>query len=520
MLSLGLIAVVWANLPYMVGFLTDSENLTFGGFIIFPQDGFSYLAKMRQGAEGAWLFRLPYTTEQQQGQPLFLLYLAAGHLSRLLRTSLLCTYHLARLLGSGLLLASSAQFISLLGIPARGRLIAWVLTLFCGGVDFLISLLRPEYVAYATVAPDAFLYSILYGPPHITFAMAFLLWLISAIIRSLETLSSAPSWRTWAAIAVGTLLMSLTRPEYMGVLLSVLAVYWLALAVKRRRLLIREAAILGCVVLPGTLYAIYVYLISKMDPAIAAWTAQNPFTTPPLHKLAAGMGPFFILGSAGLISRGWWRDDRRLLIVAWITALPVMLYLPLSLSRRLVAGAQIALALPAGAWIDAHLLPWMKGRSWRRTLFSPLAGVVALVLFSYPVLFGLGAIGHVASQPDELFLSSDEIAALEWLDEQGSRGIVLSAEQTGNHIPAYSNATPVLGHPIETLAVDQKRADVAKFYAAYSTVDERMAILSRYSVDYIWWGPAEKAPVGFNLDKIPRLQHQFQFGEVEIWQVK
>ena len=39
MFLLGLIAVVWANLPYLVGFLTDSENLVFGGFIIFPQDG-------------------------------------------------------------------------------------------------------------------------------------------------------------------------------------------------------------------------------------------------------------------------------------------------------------------------------------------------------------------------------------------------------------------------------------------------------------------------------------------------
>jgi hypothetical protein len=238
-----------------------------------------------------------------------------------------------------------------------------------------------------------------------------------------------------------------------------------------------------------------------------------------LSNLLVGLGPFVLLGAFGLVDGRWWRDEKRSLLGAWAIALPIMLYLPLSLSRRMVGGAQYALALPAGYWLDSHLLPWLKEVRWRRVILAALAVPLALVLVSYPLFFGLGAINFVASRPDQLFLSNEETAALAWLERQDDGQIVLSAERTGNHIPAFSNAIPVLGHPIETLAVGQKRADIARFYATGTSPAERQAILTRYGVDYVWWGPAERELGQVALTRMERGRRLFHQGQTEIWQI-
>ncbi len=52
------LALVWANLPYLIGYFNSTPQQRFGGFFLYEQDGYSYLAKMRQGSQGAWAFHL------------------------------------------------------------------------------------------------------------------------------------------------------------------------------------------------------------------------------------------------------------------------------------------------------------------------------------------------------------------------------------------------------------------------------------------------------------------------------
>jgi len=517
-LVLGFIALLWINMPYLVGWLVSnsSDDCSFGGFFIFEQDGFSYLAKMRQGAKGNWLFHLPYTTEPHQGALLYVFYLTVGKAARLVGIPLINAYHITRLLGSGLLLAAGARFITHFA-TSRWRLLSWGLLLLGGDAGWLVTLFNPRYIAYASVTPDAFLYSVLFGPPHIIIALAILLWLLQKVLQQIESPAQNIRWNIWLLLMPGGLLMALARPEYVAVLLSVLGAYWLALLLTRRKFPIREALLFSGTAFPGTIYALYVFYISKANPVIAAWTTQNPFYTPPLVNLLAGIGPLLLPGLLGVISGRWWQDEKRLLLVAWAVALPIMLYLPLSLNRRLVGGAHFALTLPAGYWLDKQLLPWLQGAQWRRVIVGPLTALAALILISYPLLFSLGAAGFVASRPDQLFLSANERDALAWLAEHGEGAIILSAEQTGNHIPAFSNATPVLGHPIETLSVEQKRADVARFYTTDASPAERQATLAHYGVNYVWFGPAERALGSFDPAGVDGIQLVFQQEQEQIW---
>ena len=91
---LGMSALCWANLPYLVGYLVADQQTFFSGFFIFERDGFSYLAKVRQGAEGSWLFHLPFTTEPHQGAILYSFYIALGKAARSLGVSMAAACHL------------------------------------------------------------------------------------------------------------------------------------------------------------------------------------------------------------------------------------------------------------------------------------------------------------------------------------------------------------------------------------------------------------------------------------------
>jgi hypothetical protein len=511
LILLGAIALLWANLPYMVGYSAGDSLHVFSGFFVFEQDGFSYLAKMRQGAQGNWLFKLPYTTEPHQGAFLYVFYLVAGKLSHILGMTNIAIYHSSRLLGSLLLLTVGAKFVIHFADTRRWRLLSWFLILFGGGAGWLISMFNAQYISYASVAPDAFVYSVLFGPPHVIIALALLLWTLLRISRlfSLSKANSRP--RIALLAAVGGLGVALSRPEYVPILLFVAGTYWLTLYWRDRRLHLAEFCWTAVAALPGLSYAAYVFYVSHANPAIAAWAAQNPFRSPSLPNLLTGIGLLLVPAVLGMMGRphdrsisriAWFQSRDRLLVTSWLLVLPLLLYLPLSLNRRLIGGAQFAMALVAGYWIDRHLIPWLSALAVRRTAAGPVLVLAAMLLFSYPFLFGLGATSLVSSRPESLFLSADESAALEWLADRGGRPIVLADETTGNHIPAYSDAIPVLGHPIETLAYEQKRSAIEQFFGPGADWNARKAILKQYGVDLVWWKSARQAVSGTGLTEM------------------
>ena len=88
------------SLPYVVGFISGNSSSQFGGFLINPVDGHSYLAKMQQGYRGEWKFTLPYTAESGDGAFLFLFYIILGHLGRITQIPLIYLFHGARALSA------------------------------------------------------------------------------------------------------------------------------------------------------------------------------------------------------------------------------------------------------------------------------------------------------------------------------------------------------------------------------------------------------------------------------------
>src|ERR1700737_4005427 len=123
-------------LPYLLAYLWAPAGHHFAGFFFIADDATTYLAKMRQGADGSWLWNDPYTSEPHGGVFLFGFYLLFGHLAALLHLPLIATYHLARITGAVALVLAVDRLCRRL-LPPQQRHLGLVLVVLGSGAGFL-----------------------------------------------------------------------------------------------------------------------------------------------------------------------------------------------------------------------------------------------------------------------------------------------------------------------------------------------------------------------------------------------
>jgi hypothetical protein len=187
-----------STIPTIVGALAAGGGWTFGGFVFGADDGYSYLAKMRLGARGDWLFTLRYTHEPHDGAPLFLPYILLGKLAALfvspasanLPAALIVAFHAARIVcGFGLILMTYRFIAAFLRGPAS-RLLALVLIALGGGLGWLLVLIgRGDWLGSLPVdfyVPEGYSFLILFGLPHLALARTALLGGLLLLLRAME----------------------------------------------------------------------------------------------------------------------------------------------------------------------------------------------------------------------------------------------------------------------------------------------------------------------------------------------
>jgi hypothetical protein len=519
-----------SSVPYLVGALSASDERVFVGFVYGVEDCLSYVAKMRQGADGAWLFHLPYTSEPHPGSFIYIHYLLLGKLAALLPGGTLITrciwvYHAARLVFGMLLLIVTYQFLAALTDHRAVRRLAWLMIAFGGGIGWLLLMVgRGDWLGSAPLdfyLPEGFTFLILYAFPHLALAGALLLsgmvWLLRAEdTRGRAKLShlggnalAACEYRSgtirtrgmlWAACAGGAwLLMGLIVPFYVGVAWAVLGATLAVRSIRRRRILWRSVLELGLAVLISLPVVAYSGWLFTSEAVYATWAAQNLILSPhPLHFLVA-YGILLALAGVALV-RLWRRRRtgatrwlrRPLLPLVWVALVPLLIYLPFNLQRRMIVGAQIPLSLFAAIAL--------VGNRWRG-VGSRIALVLTLAVLSLSnaVLVG-GTTLALRGQPSPVFRDAGEVAALDWLAQHaGKEDVVLTTYDVGNYLPARASARTFLGHGLETVRADDKRLLVARFFGASTDDTWRRQFLAENRVDYVIWQPDEMGLGAANL---------------------
>lgn len=484
-------------LPYLLATWFAPQGWQFAGILVNPLDGHSYLAKMRQGFEGQWLFHLTYTPEPHQGAFIFTFYLALGHLARVTGLPLIYVFHLARLLGGlGLLLIAFLFIARVTPVPGERRL-AFLLLLTSSGLGWL-------GVAFNLFPidlwiPEAFVPYSLYSNPHFVLAMALMLVLfMQATWPAGEPDQERPSGPAAGLLRLSTflgpglvsLLLALILPFALLTVWAAMALLlvWLYLTSRRipwPHLWPAASAVLFAAPVIG-----YDYWVSTTNPVLAGWAAQNITAAPRLLDLVFGYGLVGMLALLGgwMVVRG--RPQRgEWLLVIWVATTLVLLYLPFALQRRLINGLHIPLVILAAIGLRRWLAASRRNfQVWR------LIPAVVVIVSALGTLFVWGVPILAARQhPDSsdtvalLFMRQEEEAAYEWLRENAGREkVVLASPRVGMFVPGQTGARAFYGHPFETIDAGMKRALVEAFYRG-----EVEAVSP--PVDFVIYGPSEQA---------------------------
>jgi hypothetical protein len=279
-------------------------------------------------------------------------------------------------------------------------------------------------------------------------------------------------------------------------------------------------------------------VLSQFDNA-GAWTPA-----PWLLPILMGIGWLLALWSLDIRTPWRDRDDTHLFLLAWFAAHFVLIYLPLNFQIHLLSGWQVVIGVLATIGLYRRVLPWLG----RRLKAAPpqrlaLAASAALVLVVLPTngyllaqrFLDLNRARDLLSQPsadsadqvnDQLradnlfFLLNSEMAALDYLETVvTSEDVVLSSLEIGQVVPALTGGRAFLAHWAQTLNFLDKRDQVAAFYSDGMSDAERLELLTRFGVDYVFHSPEERKLGDYDPGSAPFLREVFRDGGAAVYQV-
>jgi len=474
--------VVWAaiavvllsSLSYAIVAMTTPADVRFGGALVNAFDGQSYLAKMRQGYDGGWLFRLPFTASDEADAFLFTYHIALGHFARLTGLSLVTVYHLARAVGGWALLLTVYTVMARVFDTVADRRRAWGFVALTSGLGWL------DINATDVTIPESNTFFSILANAHFAASMALMLIIFMAVMDGRVLRAAA------ASFALAILQPFAPIVVYASMMVSWM-VSWLVKRVGCRldlRRQVRAALVAGLCIAP---LMVYFYAVTQHDPTLQDWSAQNFTPSPSPLEFVAGyglMGALAIPGARLALKRGRNVD---VLLVAWAVTSALLLYAPFPLQRRFSLGLHIPIVVLAAMTLSTITVSSRISAMWRRWL-PRLAFIVALPTTLFLLIATSTAALHA---PDvHLFFSANEAAAFEWLRESAPHdSVVLAAPETGLFLPAWADVRVLYGHPFETVDADAMKLKVEQFFAGEN---DRADVIREHGVDYIFFGPRER----------------------------
>ncbi|MBI4772556.1 MAG: hypothetical protein HY784_19515, partial [Chloroflexi bacterium] len=281
------------TLPYLVGAASQTDGWRFGGFVLGAEDGNSYIAKMGEGARGAWLFTLPYSSEPQRGVLIYAFYLLLGKLAGPGHEAQVVVYHLARVVCGFALLLVSYVFLAEFLPGARQRRLGLVLVAVGGGVGWLLTLSGHGYLFGSLpidfISPEAYTFLILYSLPHLAAARCLFLLGLLAYLRgrggaaglalfglgAIQPLSVLVAWAVMGADIVLQIPTAQNPKSKIQNPKFKIQISSLKFQVPTGNII--TALLAGAISSPFVIYTAYIF---SADPLFKQWSAQNVLPSP------------------------------------------------------------------------------------------------------------------------------------------------------------------------------------------------------------------------------------------------
>jgi hypothetical protein len=466
------------TIPYLYASNNSDASRVFGGFLLNPIDGNSYLAKMREGYQGQWLFTLPYTKDPGEGAALNLYYLFLGHVSRATGWSLIFTFHLARVIGALLLALALFHFLRRIFPEYQYRLVSFTLILFGSGLGW-IAVGFGQFTSDFWVA-EAYLFLASFANAHFPIGLALQIWLMTPSADSQQI-----PWQQGLLTFLAALILSVIYP-FGWIVAVTIGLAWVVWSFWKRENNKAELTNWAWMLAGGVPYVLYSFWIVNIHPVLSKWNAQNLTPAPNLLDLMISFSPALILALVSiwlLLSRREVTSNGIQRLATWFIVGLLIVYLPFSLQRRLISGFYIPIAALAIFYVQTiRTIPLKK-------ILVPI-----LIIFSLPtnLLIIAGEIKAINDKDSAVFVYRDELAAFFWLEQNAAPdALVLASPDTGLLIPAYSSARVLYGHPFETVDADKRQSQVESFFSGELSLVEQANLLVTEGVDYVFYGPRE-----------------------------
>jgi len=491
--------------PYGIAGLLAGDAWVFGGFLLNPLDGNSYLAKMQTGWEGAWRFQLIYSPEHGDGRFLFFFYLFLGHLARWTGLSVLVIFHAARLLAVVALFFSMQTFARAV-VQDDGETedrMLWLAGLG-GGMGWLVALTGGPMTGDFWVA-EAYPFLSMYANPHFPLGLALIL-----LILALD-LKGRSRWSAPAAAILG-LLLAIIQPFGLVVAAGMLSGLfgWRWLAEKKF-----DPWTMICGASLGGVFLVYQLWLFRTDPLLKEWDKQNLTLALPVWDTFVSLMPALLFAIAGIWAVRRQIDSRRFALVFWLVLALVLVNVPFNLQRRFMVGLYVPVAFLGAIGVGWAARRLHMNTKWVDPLLLGLSVLTNLLIVLSGILASLNL--SPGGPPRQIFLPRDGVAGMHWLKENSPTGsVVLADDLNGLFIPAWAGRQVVYGHPYESIHAAQRKQEVARFFAGEMNLQESHELLEKYQVNFIYLDRSLQPQARLDELKYPVIYRQ---GEIVILQV-
>ncbi len=481
-LGVALALFILGSIPYLWAWISQDAEHVFAGYLLFPEDMDAYAALARQAADGHWIFRNSYDVNRPPAVYVNAAWLALGKWQALTGLEFGAALQTMRL---GAAIALLFAFAALLNRYARKhwRIPALLVFSFGGGLGWLVGLVR-----LSAAPPDA--YTELFPfmqvgfVPHSALSHALALAVIVLVLRADEQASSRAAGLAGLAMTV----LGLVRIYDLLVIWTVVGLAVGGGLIFGAASFCRGRFFRGLLMLvpPLPVFA-YMAWLTHAGPGFSEWAMTNSYPPPDWVTFMLGGGlPLWagLLGAGMLLFRvrNWrFRDG---VLAAWLLTAWVVMY-----------GGFVPFAWrTCGLFITPHLLAlvWWVAR-WRP---RPLWRWGIAIAFVLAVLPTFGTVLHrsvaLGSEQNRYFYRHpQEVSAMRWIGVNRPAARVFAHGHIALKIPAYSDATVLVGHKDLT-------PDFSGKQTAYEAICQSkrptnaLRLLGLYGLDTIYQGPLDR----------------------------
>jgi hypothetical protein len=531
-------------LPYVYGYASAPPGRVFQGILFDVPDVAQYWSWMRDHRTSL-LVPNRMTAEPNDPALFNMLWLVLGRIQVLTGTGAPAMFQLMRIAGGTAFLLVLWWFAGLLTPDRRQRWTAYLLATLGGGLGwiwvvdkYLSRLADVRHPLDIYVAEPNTFFSLL-AQPHFLSAAALLLATFSFFLTAER---HGDDWRRYGLATLCALLLGLQHAYDLLIIYFVLGAYVLVQFAGARRVLWGRFWGLAAVGLLSFPPAGYFTLLTTRNPlwkeVLAQFDNAGVFTPNLLHlPILLGL-PFIVtlIYSANKLTQLYRRPkpptppNAQCSILnaqfLWVWAIVGfgLLYIPTDFQIHMLNPYQVPLALLATQalwqWTSRWNMPIRQNVRWPRigaqwlvvVLFIAATLPANLYLWSWRVI-------DLRRAEHPFYLTSDEVAALDWLDARSAeRAVVLSGLELGQYVPALTGHRAFLSHWAQTVRFYEKQHDVTAFFDQATPAAARQALLDRYQITYIIYGAEERASGGFDPATAPSLRKVFETPEVTIFQ--